>query len=489
MTRKEVCKATGLSVKTLRLYEEKGLIAPARQRRNGREYREYTPELVTELERIVMLRRALFTMDEIRTMQEQPEKIPEIFHSYHHWLEDQEEQFRLLRQAAEHVSETNLGSIDGLLTGMRDAASAMPLPAMDIKPNFKRIDEMDEGPRHVEAQRYFDELVPDEKVFRQVNLALDRDRTNDINLAFGQYNQLRRDWKAPVQSGPVQRERVLPKWLKLINGILTGCIILGLVITICGFAHIFYVRNEALVWNLTWILFLVRLATLAVPAWLDHRRWLKSAQREDYQRQQKFVQTDFEDYAKERKGWRKYLLPGILILAVLVGGSVGLYFLIDGQMHPQVDYRVCLAFPYQVNERNLYDMGQILSPMVGDLDGNGKAVTVVDQVNVVTSSLGPSTVSESFNRTVRDKEYPLYFMCGESLARYFQFDRLCRPLPEDLVTESKDPKDACRVDLTGTTAVQAANLGDLQVYGCIPQSVTDEEYELAVELLRKILAA
>ena len=42
MTRKEVCNATGLSIKTLRLYEEKGLIAPERQYRNGREYRVYT---------------------------------------------------------------------------------------------------------------------------------------------------------------------------------------------------------------------------------------------------------------------------------------------------------------------------------------------------------------------------------------------------------------------------------------------------------------
>ena len=30
MTRKEVCAATGLSIKTLRLYEEKGLITPER---------------------------------------------------------------------------------------------------------------------------------------------------------------------------------------------------------------------------------------------------------------------------------------------------------------------------------------------------------------------------------------------------------------------------------------------------------------------------
>ena len=50
MTRKEVCTATGLSIKTLRLYEEKGLIAPERQYRNGREYRVYTPELVAQLQ-------------------------------------------------------------------------------------------------------------------------------------------------------------------------------------------------------------------------------------------------------------------------------------------------------------------------------------------------------------------------------------------------------------------------------------------------------
>ena len=130
-----------------------------------------------------------------------------------------------------------------------------------------------------------------------MNLALDRDKANDINLAFGQYNQLRRDWKVPEQSGPVQRERVVPKWLKVINGIMTGGIILGLVITIGSVAQVVHVRDTRPIWNLTWILFLARLATMVVPAWLDHRRWLKQAQQEDYQRQQKYVQTDFDDYA------------------------------------------------------------------------------------------------------------------------------------------------------------------------------------------------
>ena len=102
MTRKEVCKATGLSIKTLRLYEEKGLIAPNKERRNGREYREYTPELVSQLNQIVTLRRALFTMDEIREMQTQPDRIFSIFQDYRTWLSQQEQQLKKLRAAADH---------------------------------------------------------------------------------------------------------------------------------------------------------------------------------------------------------------------------------------------------------------------------------------------------------------------------------------------------------------------------------------------------
>lgn len=43
MKLKEVCESTGLTRKTIRLYEEKGLLVPHKEYRNGREYREYTP--------------------------------------------------------------------------------------------------------------------------------------------------------------------------------------------------------------------------------------------------------------------------------------------------------------------------------------------------------------------------------------------------------------------------------------------------------------
>lgn len=81
MKLKEVCESTGLSRKTIRLYEEKGLLVPQMEHRNGRDYREYSPEDVKRLQEIATLRRAWFTMDEIARMQQNPETIGEIFPS------------------------------------------------------------------------------------------------------------------------------------------------------------------------------------------------------------------------------------------------------------------------------------------------------------------------------------------------------------------------------------------------------------------------
>ncbi len=210
MTRKDVCKATGLTVKTLRLYEEKGLITPERQYRNGREYRIYTPQLVEALQKIVLLRKALFTMDEIRTMQRSPDAIPKIFETYRQWLTVQEQTLRLLRQTAQNIDAGSLTSLDGLVTDLQKAARQMPLPKMDHSPDFKHIDAMEELPRHVTPQHSLDDTVPSARVFRQVNLVMDSDRSNNVNVAFGQYNEARRT--SPEESGSVLEAFRLPRW-------------------------------------------------------------------------------------------------------------------------------------------------------------------------------------------------------------------------------------------------------------------------------------
>ena len=103
MKLKEVCEATGLTRKTIRLYEEKGLLVPQKEARNGREYREYSQEDVETLREIATLRRAWFTMDEISRMQQDPETIREIFQQYLQWLEAQQQTLRQLLTAARAI--------------------------------------------------------------------------------------------------------------------------------------------------------------------------------------------------------------------------------------------------------------------------------------------------------------------------------------------------------------------------------------------------
>lgn len=499
MTRKEVCKATGLSVKTLRLYEEKGLIVPAKERRNGREYREYTPELVEQLKRIVTLRRAMFTMDEIKTMQERPDSIPGIFRDYQLWLEGQERQFHLLRQAAEQISEKDLASLEGLLSGLENAAEQLPLPAMDVKPNFKRLDDMEEAPRHVAPQVNFDETVPDAKVFRQMNIVMDGDRANNVNIAFGQFNATREAFSQPTGSGIVQRERKLPKWYKVLSRILTVLLVQA---AVCAAFCLIKGFRQPIVLYVTGILFLIRLAIMGIPVWLEHRAWLKQAQQEDYDRQQKRFATDAGGYDKERRRKRKIVLLSVAGGLVVIALIALLTWVLYVQAHPATDYRVCFASPAVVWDEDLEKMEETLAPLVGDRDGNGKITVDVSLIQVTTRGYANPGANygmaylEAFltNGSADGQERTVLFLIPDVDGRFFNlcdelnFPQYCQKLPEDLAPPSAIRGSAYRVNLTGTKLFAAAGLEELPVYGCIPLGATQEEYDQAVALLRQILA-
>lgn len=55
---KEVSQLTGLSKKTIRFYEEEGLITPEKTYQNGRAYRCYTQTDIQTLDEVALLRRA-----------------------------------------------------------------------------------------------------------------------------------------------------------------------------------------------------------------------------------------------------------------------------------------------------------------------------------------------------------------------------------------------------------------------------------------------
>ena len=484
MTRKEVCTATGLSIKTLRLYEEKGLIAPERQYRNGREYRVYTPELVAQLQQIATLRRALFTMDEIKTMQQNPDTIPGIFEDYRQWLAAQETQFRALRQAAGQVNAQALHSVDSLLSGMEQAASQMPLPQMDIKPDFKHIDAMEEPPRHVVQQKDLDDMVPNARVFRQMNLMMDGDRSNNINVAFGQVNELRHP--APEESGPVQEKHNVPRWQKILGGILSALMALTAVLGIYqALAHQWF---EAGIWGLFLLFLLLRLLLAAIPLWKSHRQWLQDAQKKD-------AETGGSQYAAAQAAEQKRRNR---LIALGVGGGVLVIVLIAVlcrvlyvQAHPQADYTVCMLTSRELSDHVALDFSKTLSPLVGDLDGNGTAVCQVEQrvLGSYANAFTPDQVKDIAYRGV----YPLLLLVNYDIpylddpvwnnaVTTLNRKQYCAPLPEDIPSE-----DGYVVDLSQVPSMQSKYLGSLGLYACIPIGDSQEDYDFAVSLLRNLL--
>lgn len=484
MTRKEVCTATGLSIKTLRLYEEKGLIAPERQYRNGREYRVYTPGLVAQLQQIATLRRALFTMDEIKSMQQNPDTIPGIFEDYRQWLAAQETQFRALRQAAGQVNAQALHSVDSLLSGMEQAASQMPLPQMDIKPDFKHIDAMEEPPRHVVQQKDLDDMVPNARVFRQMNLMMDGDRSNNINVAFGQVNELRH--QAPEEAGPVQEKHKIPRWQKILGGILSALMALTAVLGIYqALAHQWF---EAGIWGPFLLFLLLRLLLAAIPLWKSHRQWLQDAQKKD-------AESGGSQYAAAQAAEQKRRNR---LIALGVGGGVLAIVLIAVlcrvlyvQAHPQADYTVCMLTSRELSDHVALDFSKTLSPLVGDLDGNGTAVCQVEQrvLGSYANAFTPDQVKDIAYRGV----YPLLLLVNYDIpylddpvwnnaVTTLNRKQYCAPLPEDLPSE-----DGYVVDLSQVPSMQSKYLGSLGLYACIPIGDSQEEYDFAVSILRQLL--
>ncbi len=112
---KEVISQTGIPEKTIRYYEERGLVTPVTERRNGRTYHEFSEEDVRALKRIVILRQARFSIEEILRMQQHPEAIPEIVQTQRVRIERETEQMKNLLCAEELTAAKDWMELGGLL--------------------------------------------------------------------------------------------------------------------------------------------------------------------------------------------------------------------------------------------------------------------------------------------------------------------------------------------------------------------------------------
>ena len=141
---KEVSDRTGLSRKTIRFYEARALFFPKKRYQNGKEFREYSEDNIRELQDIATLRRARFTVEEIRRMRETPEETAAIFSDYRERLREEARDLSDLLAIADAIPAESLSSAEELIDKMGHVTEALPLPAVDIHPRFRYLDELEE---------------------------------------------------------------------------------------------------------------------------------------------------------------------------------------------------------------------------------------------------------------------------------------------------------------------------------------------------------
>jgi DNA-binding transcriptional MerR regulator len=140
MKMKEICKRTGLTERTVRYYVEEGLIDPPSMVRSRREYREYSEQDVEQLLTIAALRKLFFTIDEIKDMQQQPERITEVLSAYKLKLATDAKAKAAIVDALEQLNLDELRDIDMIAIKLKPFSEKLPLPQRDINPNFGRFE-------------------------------------------------------------------------------------------------------------------------------------------------------------------------------------------------------------------------------------------------------------------------------------------------------------------------------------------------------------
>lgn len=144
---KEVAERASLTERAVRLYEKEGLIAPRTTDRGGRAFREYDDGDVERLKTIRILRRALYTVEEIKAMLDDPSRIATVSAAH---------DSRVRREFAEltELLERMEGA-DAVAAASADEYARALLPAGGADAAF--ADEKDPEPYREVYEKYFSE--------------------------------------------------------------------------------------------------------------------------------------------------------------------------------------------------------------------------------------------------------------------------------------------------------------------------------------------
>lgn len=125
---KEVCMATGLTERAVRFYVQEQLAAPQSQRRGGRTWLDFSETDVERLRAISVLRKAGFTVEEIRSMILNFQKnAPTAAFALRRRLQERIETYERLL----HVDAAKADSLEGYAVLLKEEVNRRPVPPSD----------------------------------------------------------------------------------------------------------------------------------------------------------------------------------------------------------------------------------------------------------------------------------------------------------------------------------------------------------------------
>ncbi len=143
MRMKDVCGRTGLTDRAVRLYMDSGLITPdAESSYTGRKSIRFSESDVEILEAVATLRKADFSIADIRAMQSEPEKVEEILEAHKQKLVGDIENKQMILARLREIDGTAAPTYMEIAGHLRRSASLNHIPKEDLSMRWRDVQEI-----------------------------------------------------------------------------------------------------------------------------------------------------------------------------------------------------------------------------------------------------------------------------------------------------------------------------------------------------------
>ena len=204
---------------------------------------------------------------------------------------------------------------------------------------------------------------------------------------------------------------------------------------------------------------------------------------------------------KSRKDdYVKYALIGIGAVIVIIV-LVVLTNILKQRNQVEPDYKLVFACSESLSQDVLDDIETAVGNVVGDFNGDGKVFIEIQDLRLFDSSGGnieeassTGNLDDDFNRMalyLANGEYTLFLLSDEpsgsfrGAATTYCEAGYFASLPDGIADAVVDS----RMDLSGAPFLKEVGLDEIPFYGCVLVSANQDEYDIAVGILRALKSA